>query len=66
MDTRVLQSLSTEQIHEALLNAKDRYEVRSLVDLQGFDRVNKAWKRLDPLTKATLTLAKEFDGRIIS
>ena len=65
MDSHASRSLSVEQCHDRLNEANDRYEVRALVSEQGRDKVGAAWKRLDPLTKATLLLTKEFDGRII-
>jgi len=58
-------SLSVEQITDRLAEATTRQAVRELVAKQGFDRVNLAWKQLDELTKASLILTKEFDGRII-
>ena len=59
-------SLSVEQCVDRLNQATTRHQVRNLVDNQGRDKVLTAWKRLDPLTKSTLRLAKEFDGTIIS
>ncbi len=65
MDISASVSLSVEQIADRLSEATNRKTVRELVAKQGFDRVNLAWKQLDELTKASLILTKEFDGRII-
>ena len=66
MEYRDSPSLSVEQCVDRLKQATTRYHVRDLVDLQGRDKVLTAWNRLDPLTKSTLRLAKEFNGTIIS
>jgi len=65
MENHASPSLSIEQCIDRLNDCDSRYEVRELIATQGRDKVGAAWKRLDPLTKATLLLSKEFDGRII-
>lgn len=55
----------TDQIVAGLEASSTRFDVRLLVQTHGIDNVRAAWKRLDPLVKASLHLTKEFDGTII-
>tara|TARA_B100001250_G_scaffold88926_1_gene73728 strand:- start:1729 stop:1926 length:198 start_codon:yes stop_codon:yes gene_type:complete len=49
----------------ALQSAKTSKEVKVLLDSYGHEICNAAWKELSELDKASLLLAKEFNGTII-
>lgn len=57
--------LSDQLLDQALVACSTRFDVRLLKQSYPPDRVNAAWKRASQLTKASLLLAKEFDGTII-
>ena len=49
----------------ALQSAKTSKEVKGLLDAYGHQVCNAAWKDLSEIDKASLLLAKEFNGTII-
>lgn len=49
----------------ALQRASERTDVRALIQGHNLDEVNKAWRALDPLDRASLHLVKAFDGAVI-
>lgn len=49
----------------ALQSAKTSKEVKGLLDAYGHQICNAAWKELSEIEKASLLLAKEFNGEII-
>ena len=50
---------------QTLKSCKNRDHVKNAMDLYGKDVCNDAWKQLTNLEKASLLLAREFDGTII-
>lgn len=49
----------------ALKSAETKGDVRQLLAKHGYEPVNNAWLQLDDLTKASLSLVKEFDGQVL-
>ncbi len=49
----------------ALQSAETKGDVRDLLAEHGYEPVNDAWLKLDDLTKASLSLVKEFDGQVL-
>ena len=50
---------------DALRRCRTRSDVRDLRNRRGIDTVQAAWRQLDPVTKASLLLTKQFDGEVI-
>tara|TARA_Y100000768_G_C23524850_1_gene472030 strand:+ start:258 stop:443 length:186 start_codon:yes stop_codon:yes gene_type:complete len=58
-------SSSHNPVLAALQSAKTSKDVKQLLDSYGTANCNNAWKQLSALERASLLLAKEFNGTII-
>lgn len=56
---------SESDLRDALQGAIQRSDVKALIDLHGEQEVGRVWRTLDPLTKASLNLCRQFDGIIV-
>lgn len=52
-------------VQAALRRARTKADVRSLLATHDANDVNIAWKTLEPLERAALSLMRGFDGEII-
>lgn len=56
----------SDPVFLGLRHAKQRSDVRRLIETFGTDSVGEAWKQLDPCAQASLQLCRFFDGIIVT
>lgn len=58
-------SAPSTPVLESLQRATCKKDVRELFQRHDVEAINQAWRQLTPVERASLTLAKVFDGTIL-
>jgi len=64
MDTSSLSSPAVPTL-SALQRARTKADVRSLLATRDINEINAAWRGLEPIKRAALSLVRAFDGEIV-